>query len=108
MSGFHHEPTAELQMDTVTQTVISVPNASTTVLAANPERKYILLRSQGAGTTAIYIKFAASAAAANNSRELLDAEQIELGVGTGKAVYVGEIRAITASGSKDLYIEEWS
>lgn len=99
---------AELQSDIVVQTVVSVPNSSTTVLAANPERKYLLLKSQGSGTQALYIKFAAVAATTTNARELLDTRDIELGVGTGKPIYVGEIRAISGSGSKDLYIEEWS
>ena len=106
MEIFQWQPSAELQVDNVVQTVVSVTTTSAVVLAANPERKYVLFRAQGAGTNRIYLKFAAVAATVTNAYELLDAAEREEGVGTGKMIYTGEVRAITNSGSKDLYVEE--
>lgn len=106
---FQQIRTAEVQVDTITQTVINVPNASTTVLAANPERKYMKFRSQGTGTAALYLRFSATVATATNSLELLDAEEYEEGISiVGGMIYTGEVRAITSAGSKELYVEERS
>lgn len=99
-------PTAELLIDTVTQTVTSVSTVSTTVLAANPSRKFFRLKNQDTGTARIYIRLSATAATSTNAFELLDGESYSEGVSAGGMVYTGEIRAIASTGTKNLYVEE--
>lgn len=108
MGVFNQIPTAELQIDTITQTVVSVTTASSVVLAANAERKFFRLKNQDTGTQRIFIRLNASAATSTNSFELLDSQEYTEGVGAGGMVYTGEIRAISSSGSKNLYVEERS
>lgn len=106
MALFEQVPSAELLTDTVTQTVIAVSTASTTILSAQPARKFLRIKNQDGGAAKVYIKLAATAATTTNSFELLVGQIYEEGVGAGGIIYTGEIRAISASGSVNVYVEE--
>lgn len=100
-------PTAELQVDNVTQTVITVGAASVTLLAANAERKFLRVKHQSSGGAAsVYIKFQAIAATATNALELREGESHTEGVGTGQMIYTGEIRVIASGAGRPVYVEE--
>lgn len=98
-------PSAELQVDNVTQTVSTV-SVSAVVLAANAERKYMKFKNQDAGAQSIFIHFAATPATTTNGLQLLSGETYSEGVGTGLMIYTGEVRAISSSGTNNLYVEE--
>lgn len=107
MSLFHHEPTAELQVDNVTQTVITVGTASVVLLASNPERKFLRVKHQSAGgAQLVYLHFAASPATITNGFELTEGQIHLEGVGTGQMIYTGEIRAIASAAGRPVYVEE--
>lgn len=107
MSGFHNQPTAELQIDNVTQTVISVGGASTVILSANAERKFLRIKHQSSGgATFVYIKFAAAAATTANALELSEGQVYEEGIGAGQMIYTGEIRCISGGAARPVYVEE--
>lgn len=100
-------PTAELQIDNVTQTVISVGGASTTILAANPERKMVRIKHQSSGGSAlIYIRFSASPATTTNALELSEGQTYEAGAGFSGVIYTGEIRCISSGAARPVYVEE--
>jgi len=97
--------TAELQVDNITQTVVTVSNVSVTVLAANAERKYIYFLNQGTVNAPVYLHFDASAATNANGIALRDGQSYSF---PSKFVYTGEVRAISdTSANKPLYVEEW-
>lgn len=107
MALFHSQPSAELQVDTVTQTVVTAGAASVTLLAANPERKFLRIKHQSSGGTAIvFIKFQAIAATPTNALELREGEVHVEGVGTGQMIYTGEIRVIASGAGRPVYVEE--
>lgn len=97
--------TQALVSATPTQTVTTINTTSSTVLAANANRKHVMFQSQGVGVAAIYIHFGASPATVTNSVELLDGQSYEFPEGL---VFTGEVRAVTASSTKVLYVEEWT
>lgn len=96
---------AELQVDNVTQTVVPV-TGSTVVLSANAERKFLRVKNQDAGSQIIFVHFGASPATTTNGLQLVSGESHKEGVGTGEMIYTGEIRAISSSGTNNLYVEE--
>lgn len=107
MSHFHHEPTAELQVDNVTQTVVTVGTVSVTLLAANPERKFLRVKHQNSGGAQfVYLHFAASPATTTNGFELAENGIHLEGVGTGQMIYTGEIRVIASAAGRPVYVEE--
>lgn len=107
MTLFHHEPTAELQVDNVTQTVVTVGTTSTVLIAANPERKFIRIKHQSSGGTAfIYLRFSATAATTTNAYEIAEGQEFREGVGEGTMIYTGEIRVIASSAGRPVYVEE--
>lgn len=107
MGSFHYNPTAEFQVDTVTQTVITVGAASVTLLAANPERKFLRIKHQSTGGAAfVYIKFASVPATSTNALELAEGAVYVEGVSTGGMIYAGEIRVIASGAGRPVYVEE--
>lgn len=107
MPVFNQIPTAELQVDNVVQTVVSVGGVSAVLLPANPERKFLRIKHQSSGGAAfVYVKFAAAAATATNALELSEGAIHLEGVGTGEMIYTGEIRAISSGGARPVYVEE--
>lgn len=104
---FHHEPTAELQVDNVTQTVVTVGTTSIVLIASNPERKFIRIKHQSSGGSQfVYLRFSATPATATNALELSEGQEFREGVGEGTMIYTGEIRVIASSGTRNVYVEE--
>lgn len=108
MGMFFTDPAGEVSTSTVTQNVLTITATSSTVLAANPNRKFFRLLNQQTGVTSVFIHFDATAATTSNGFELKDGQEYEEGIGAGGMIYTGEIRAITASSTKSLYVEERS
>lgn len=107
MQVFNQVPTAELQVDNVTQTVVTVGTTSVTLLAANAERKFLRIKHQNSGGAQfIYLHFAATPATATNGFELSENGIHLEGVGTGQMIYTGEIRAIASAAGRPVYVEE--
>lgn len=107
MSLFNQIPTAELQISTVTQTVVTVGAVSVTLLASNSERKFLRIKHQSSGGAAfVFIKFAAVAATATNALELAEGQIYEEGIGAGQMIYTGEIRVIASGAGRPVYVEE--
>lgn len=91
--------TSPTKSNTCTQSIPSVTTTSSTVLSQSSDRKQMIL--QNTGTVPIYLKFGASAATVNDFELLPDAVLID-------DVYYGEVRAITASGTGELRISEYT
>lgn len=107
MQPFIQIPTAELQVDNVTQTVVAVGAASVTLIVANPERKFLRVKHQSSGGAQfVYIHFDATPATTTNGLELIEGATYEEGVGAGGMVYTGEIRVIASGGGRNVYVEE--
>lgn len=107
MGSFHYNPTAEFQVDNVTQTVVTVGTTSVTLLAANPERKFLRIKHQSSGGAAlIFIRFSATPATATNAFELSEGGVYVEGISTGGMIYAGEIRVIASGAGRPVYVEE--
>ena len=107
MTIFNQVNSAELQVDNVTQTVVTVGTTSVVLLAANPERKFLRIKHQNSGGAQfVYIHFAASPATAANGFELSENGIHLEGVGTGQMIYTGEIRCIASGAGRPVYVEE--
>lgn len=100
-------PTKEqLTPITLTSTVVSVTTSSTLVLAANPNRKFLSLR-RGTTIGRMFIHFDASPATITNGDLMRENEYLMMPTANNE-IYLGEINAITLTGSKFLYITEGS
>lgn len=88
---------------TITSSVVSVAASDTLVLAANVDRKFLLIQR---GTTAgrVFVKFSAGAATTTNG--VLFRENAYFEMPQDGNIYTGEIRAIAVGSSKLLYVSE--
>ncbi len=74
-------------------------NVSSTVLSSNSSRKQMII--QNTGSVAVYLKFDDSAATTNDFK-------LDVGATLIDDVYYGEVRAITASGTGELRVAEYT
>lgn len=107
MSLFNQVNSAELQVDNVSQTVVTVGTVSVVLLAERAERKFLRIKHQSSGGAQfVYVHFGASPATTTNGLELIEGEPHKEGVGTGEMVFTGEIRAIASGAGRQVYVEE--
>lgn len=88
---------------TITSNVVTVGAADTLVLAANPNRKFLLIQ-RGTTIGRVFVKFSAGAATVTNG--VLFREDIMFTMPFEGNIYTGEIRGISVGSSKILYVTE--
>lgn len=87
---------------TLTSSVVTVAAADTLVLAANANRKFLLIQ-RGTTVGRVFVKFSAGAATVTNG--VLFRENAYFSFNPNE-IYTGEIRAISVGSSKILYVTE--
>lgn len=92
-------------LQTITHTAKTIGSSSTAVVAANADRKWLLLVNDSDET--IYIKFGAAAVANEGIRIGSAGGSLELRPSASN-LYTGAINGICASGSKILLVTEGS
>lgn len=87
---------------TYTNTVVSVTTASTLIVSANANRRYLCLR-RGAEIGRMFVLFGSGTATTTNGELMRENEYIE---SAPFEYFTGEVNAICNSGSKNLYVTE--
>lgn len=83
---------------TITQSQSTLSSSSITILAANANRKYVLIRNTSASDATAYIHFEASIATPGTSLPIRKGEYFEFPEGF---IYTGEIRALSSGFGND-------
>ena len=90
------------RVNSATSTAVTVGNTSTSVLAANPDRKAVVLVNDS--DTDIYVELSASATINEGVRLNAGGGSFRMDLSTG--IYLGAISAIASAGSKNMTVIE--
>ncbi len=100
---FYTDERGDSRKGDVAHTEVTVGVASTQIVAANPNRRYLLI--QHVGTNPVFLRFDETAAVLNEGFRLTAGEIFEW-PGPNNALYREAVNGIVLAGTEDLLVAE--